>query len=215
MTWTYETVDLDVALNPTYGVIGTGSYMYDTPYGMAHMRGVSDTGSMVGYVDYTGGTINGILDVNGTFTLVGPNYSNALGINTHGTIVGGYFDGVQHGMICTSVCVIWDYPDAMYSYTMLEGINDAGVIVGRMATSTHQYGFVDDGGVISVLDMPGGISVYGISADNVVSGMYNDGTWHGFLARDTVDVSEPMSLAIFGASLLLLFLIHRKFVRRS
>jgi hypothetical protein len=107
-----------------------------------------------------------------------------------------------------------DVPGA--AQTILNGINDAGQIVGSFSMVGYPYphAFVMSGGSHTTLDVPGAISTtaYGINDAGQIVGSYVDGggTRHGFLA--TI-VPEPASLTLVGSGLLAVLVYgcrHRK-----
>jgi probable HAF family extracellular repeat protein len=74
-----------------------------------------------------------------------------------------------------------DVPGA--SYTVAQGINDSGQIVGWYNSTGRGYGFLDTGGSLTTIDVPGaiGTEAYGINDSGQIVGSYYDGRTHGFL----------------------------------
>jgi hypothetical protein len=106
------------------------------------------TTSIVGFYQPTSITSLGFLDVGGTISTIDPfssTFTQALGVNDLGEIVGFYVDpitGVQHGYIDNGgVFTSFDPPDS--ASTTINGLNDKGDIVGFFTDNNdHVLGFV-------------------------------------------------------------------------
>lgn len=109
------------------------------------------TPSIVGFYQPDAGltTSFGYLDVGGTITTIDPfgsTFTQALGVNDKGDIVGFYTDvgGTQHGYIDNGgVFTSFDAPGAVAGTTTINGVNDKGDIVGFYTTASDTVvGFV-------------------------------------------------------------------------
>ena len=78
----------------------------------------------------------------------------------------------------------------------LSRVNNAGDLVGN--TFITNEGFLDSGGVFSLIDVPGASSthVFGINNLGQIVGTYteNDGSSHGFLATPISEPAPPLLL---------------------
>lgn len=178
------------------------------------LSGISESGVLVGFYRDSGGEAHGIADTAGTFTEIdfpGATYTFANGINIVGTIVGGYgvsATSYEQGFVdVAGIFTTVDFPGALI--TEVTGINDSGMIVGYYLThqgnSFPEHGFIENAGSFTTIDFPGAIGTvaYGINDGGTIVGSYDDtiGT-HGFLATTVIEsVSEPVTLALFGAGL--------------
>lgn len=101
-----------------------------------------------------------------------PTFTQALGINSGGTIVG--FDGptiAQGFNLSSGTFTTENYPAA--AQTMVTGINSAGSTVGiYIDTAGTTHGFTDIGGVFKTVDQPGTVfnQGLGINSSNVTVG---------------------------------------------
>jgi probable HAF family extracellular repeat protein len=143
--------------------------------------------------------------VNGSFTQIdvpGASFTNAIGINDAGQIVGFFGDstGRDHGFFETGGSFTQiDVPGA--GLTEAFGINNAGQIVGFFSGSTDSGGFLDTGGSFTQIDVPGafGTDPSGINNAGQIVGSFFDSTGgHGFLATP---IPEPSSLLLFDVGL--------------
>lgn len=170
-------------------------------------RGINNSGQIVGTVDIPSGGLE-------SFRLRGGNYSifnvggGANGINDAGDIVGthgadGYF--LRNGISSTI-----DFPGA--PGTVLEGINDRGVIVGFYFDASRAgvtHGLILDRHGLSNFDVPGSTSteISGINNRGDFVGNYVDsaGNVHGFLAtpvkRETEGDGAAQSPAVSSSAL--------------
>jgi hypothetical protein len=124
----------------------------------------------------------------------------AFGINDIGEVVGNYVnknDHHQHGFLRSSKgdFTTFDLPNS--AFTMGEGINNAGTIVGYYADQVtpfveHDQGFVLEKGVFTTVDVPDPsdpsgkaqqTAIQSINAKGEIVGSYDDskGVEHGFL----------------------------------
>jgi hypothetical protein len=162
-----------------------------------YLLDVNDAGDFVGSFNDTVTTRQGLAVIGGNSTIItipGSSLMDATGINGSDQIVGEYYDPpsntTSHGYFRDTNGMLTfpiDFPGSIS--TILVGINDGGLIVGR---------YVDSGGVEHGLlfkrpstflsfDYPGasGTSLNGINDSKFISGRYTDGSGirHGFLAR--------------------------------
>ena len=111
--------------------------------------GVNNLGNVCGFTVDKAGVNHGWLRVQGTFTLLnypGSTGTQALGVNNKGIVVGVYTDstGASHGFTYNSVTPAWqsiDDPNGPGT-TVVNGINDAGNLVGFSGTAPLNNGFV-------------------------------------------------------------------------
>ena len=136
----------------------------------------------------------------GTFTSIDPPgalYTEALGINTAGDIVGNYSgaDAHQHGFLLhKGVYTTIDFPGA--TDTWITAINDQGQMAGAYGTGLKQigkllwpvyHGFVNDNGAFTSFDVPyagaAGTLAYGLNNKNQLVGFCIDGngTYFGYI----------------------------------
>jgi len=126
-----------------------------------------------------------------TFTTIdvpGATLTNAIGINAHGQIVGGFADagGASHGFLLEEeTFTTIDVPGA--TSTGAFGINNRGQISGFYSdVSGGQHGFLLDKGSFGTIDIPGAIrtDANGINNRGQIVGGFTDsgGAFHGFLA---------------------------------
>ena len=106
------------------------------------------TPSIVGFYQPTSTTSLGFLDVGGTITPIDPfgsTFTQALGVNDLGEIVGFYVDnitGVQHGYIDNGG-VFTSFDPSGSVNTTINGVNDLGDIVGFFTNNNDSVlGFV-------------------------------------------------------------------------
>jgi probable HAF family extracellular repeat protein len=135
-----------------------------------------------------------------TFTTIavpfpGALYTDVLGINNRGQIVGLYLvvdSGGAHylgflddGGIFSTLDVPGNGGRGYASFTSPEAINDHGQIVGFYGDTSGRHGFLYEGGVFSTLDVPGASETlaHGINNHGQIVGEYIDsgGGFHGFL----------------------------------
>jgi uncharacterized membrane protein len=113
-----------------------------------------------------------------------------FGINDHRQIVGDcVIGGNRHGFLLSKgVYTTFDPPGS--GFTVAEGINNAGQIVGWYTdapppNNKYEYGFVKSNGVFEKINVPGSTytDVYSINAQGEIVGAYGDakGVDHGFI----------------------------------
>jgi probable HAF family extracellular repeat protein len=171
----------------------------DAPYEGAvgtQTSGINNAGVIVGTWYTASGTAGGMfMWHHGAFTQIpaDPGTSNpeATAINNGGDIVGGLDDsnGVGHGFLLhDGVYSLIDPPGSLY--TIVNGINDSGAIVGQYCTTqdckqTALQGFTFMNGTYTTINYPDAIatSLNDINDAGVVVGVYFDqaGFVHGFL----------------------------------
>jgi hypothetical protein len=115
----------------------------------AQATGINNPGNVCGfYVDATG-VNHGWLQVDGYFTVLdypGSTGTQALGLNNKGLVAGSWTDtsGNSHGFVYTVSSKTFtpvDDPDGMGT-TIVNGINDNGLLVGFYGTAPINSGFV-------------------------------------------------------------------------
>jgi probable HAF family extracellular repeat protein len=164
---------------------------------------INSAGAVAG--EYFDGSEHGFVESRGNFTTIdapGAYITRAYGINAKGTVVGQYWDQTghgQHGFVYNkgNLATI-DVPQSTGG-TVVNGINDSGVIVGAYAGPTGINGFIDDNGTITTIDVPGARDTQpeGISDNGVIVGVYDyGGQEHGFVATPTSISSTSASLTM-------------------
>jgi hypothetical protein len=128
---------------------------------------------------------------NGTTTTIidqGGLQAHAYDVNDPGVVVGSV-RSFSSGM---SVAFVYQH-GALNTFTVgglnteAHGINNTGTIVGVTTTApdaTGDQGFIDRGGVITALNVPGAVATDPLDINNQgdVAGSFYDGThWHGFI----------------------------------
>lgn len=117
--------------------------------GGAQATGINDTQSVSGFYIDSKGVNHGFLLSTGVFTKLdfpGSTFTQALGLNNKNQVVGTYFDNAnaQHGFVYTVTSKTWqsiDDPNGVGT-TVVNGINDKGVLVGFWGTAPTNTGFV-------------------------------------------------------------------------
>jgi hypothetical protein len=143
--------------------IGTSSFTPVTPPGSFNAvavtaSGINNLGDISGFFTNSSGNTLGFLDIGGIFTsLSDPSGSGAntmiFGLNDNGDAVGSYVDaaGVTHGFVYDWLTNTWktvDDPSGSatpafgVTGTTINGINDAGTLVGFYSDGTNVNGFV-------------------------------------------------------------------------
>jgi len=153
-------------------------------------NGINNSGQIVGfYSDPTGG--HGFVKNGGSYATIdvpGYDFTYANGINDAGDVAGWTYDFGQSGFVKSGFVKSGggyrtiDVPGA--NYTEAYGINNSGQVAGTFVNSTGTHGFIESGGVFTILDhYPGATIVYGINNLGDVVGYYNDGPGqiHGFV----------------------------------
>jgi len=154
-----------------------------------------------------------------TFDVPNSVYTDVLGINNLGVMVGNYIDNsyVGHGFIVSRGQITTvDVPGA--AYTLLQSINDWGTAVGWWASATDGsvHGFIRSwSGAITTLDDPNATQdvgpltfAYGINNAGVVVGQYMTSfeggccTAYGFQYKNgtfsTISVPGEDDTAVYG-----------------
>jgi hypothetical protein len=120
--------------------------------------GINDAGVVSGFYMDSGGVVHGFIDNGGTYTSLddpggGGTNTMLLGLNNNGLVVGSYVDGSgeTHGLIYNRNTLTWltiDEPGASATAafgvtgTTVNGINDAGDLVGFYSDGTNVDGFL-------------------------------------------------------------------------
>jgi probable HAF family extracellular repeat protein len=129
-------------------------------------RQVSPTADCVGDVHLT----PQLIDVPGS------NFTEALGINNHGDVVGAYGDSQnqQHGFVMQNGTIRTLDPPGSFG-TLASKINDAGAIVGSFFDGTTVHGFLYKNGGFQQIDFPGSLftAAIGINSAGDIVGVYN------------------------------------------
>ncbi len=117
--------------------------------GGAQATGINNSGQVCGFFIDAKGVSHGWLQILGNVTIL--NYPDststaALGLNNKGQVVGSYTDsaGNTHGFVYYVTTKKWqmvDDPDGTDT-TIVQGINDDGVLVGFYGTTPINTGFV-------------------------------------------------------------------------
>ena len=171
----------------------------DVGYAQTKVTSFDNFGRSVGRVTDGSGNTYGAIDTGGVITAIpGPAFltkspltSFFNGVNDSGVAVGGYYDGNghEHGRvynIATGVTNGYDVPGA--TSTVLDGINDAGDIVGTLFVAGTSRGFrlVAATAILTFVDRQGSMlnsAAYSINNEGQIGGQYSDlgGTKHGFI----------------------------------
>jgi hypothetical protein len=116
----------------------------------------------------------------------------AFGINDQSQIVGDYVDatdGNRHGFLLSQGTYTKPLDPPGSTFTVAEGINNAGVIVGVYFDANGQHGFLLKNGVYTQVDVPGATAtaINSINPQGEIAGYYNDasGNSHGFVGTPT------------------------------
>jgi hypothetical protein len=142
---------------------GTGpdhAYVYDEMGGVfeqftipnstsAQATGINNFQNVCGFTIDSAGVMHGWLQIAGQFTILDfpqATATQALGLNNKGVLVGSYSDtaGASHGFTYTVGTKTWqsiDDPNGIGT-TVVNGINDSGILVGFSGTSPVNNGFV-------------------------------------------------------------------------
>ncbi len=136
-------------------------YIYDEVGGVFHVltipgavngaqaTGINNSGMVCGFFIDANNINHGYLLNRGIFMTLdfpGSTFTQALGLNNQGQVVGSYIDGsgLTHGFVYTigtAKFVTVDDPDGVGT-TLVNGINDAGTLVGFFGTAPVNTGFV-------------------------------------------------------------------------
>ncbi len=117
--------------------------------GGAQATGINNSSSVCGFYIDANGVNHGWLQIQGHFTVLdypGSSGTQALGLNNKGLVVGTWTDtsGNSHGFVYTvssGTFTSVDDPDGIGT-TIVNGINDNGLLVGFYGTSPLNSGFV-------------------------------------------------------------------------
>ena len=116
--------------------------------GGAQATGINNSQQICGFYIDANGVNHGFLLNFGLFLTLdapGSTFTQALGLNNNGQVVGDYMDasGATHGFVWTSAggFKTIDNPNGIGT-TVVNGINDKGVLVGFYGTSPINSGFV-------------------------------------------------------------------------
>jgi probable HAF family extracellular repeat protein len=153
---------------------------------------INAAGQVVGsYVDGSG-ALHGFLYTAGNYTTLDdpsasglpPPWTWATGINSSGQIVRNYtVNGQSHGFVYDNGTYTTIVDPLSIGGTYLEGINDAGDIVGFYSDSNgNEHGFLYSGGTFAPIDNNQGASrtiLFGINDTDQIVGVYTGG--HGFI----------------------------------
>jgi probable HAF family extracellular repeat protein len=165
-----------------------------------HAFGINDGGEVVGSFNPSQGAPPSAFvfqsGISSFFQVPGATATEAHGVNNAGAIV-GIADG--RGFV-----------DIGGQFTFIVGdpmaINNGGTIVGSSFYGTHTHGFVDVGGHITAVDMPGAADTWvtGINDNGTIVG-YSDavsgGVAQGFFATDPPPDPAPAApLSVFDTS---------------
>jgi hypothetical protein len=184
--------------------------------------GISDSGKITGwYWDATALRNRAFIDTNGSYIAVndpaaaGQNGTVGVGINHTGEVAGYYSDsvGVTHGFLRDASGNFTDFATPVGNLTYVDGLNDAGQIVGTYDSNGINNGFLRNvAGGFTTIDDPsgtGGTSLGGINNLGQITGAYADsnGIVRGFIATP---VPEPASIAALGGALFAMGMVKRR-----
>ena len=134
-----------------YGELGGGVFQVITipaAAGGAQATSINNSQQICGFYVDAGGVNHGFLLNFGllvTLDAPGSTFTQALGLNNRGQVVGDYMDaaGATHGFVWTSAggFTTIDDPNGIGT-TVVNGINDNGVIIGFFGTAPINSGFV-------------------------------------------------------------------------
>lgn len=137
----------------------------EIPPGGSWPLAVSSSGAIVGSYYDSARQFDSFLLANGIYTTLQPPPNSAPGIfahdvNNHGQIVGEFGSAASSGigeqgfLYAGGTMTVIDYPGAVN--TSLNGINDAGEIVGAYYDQAGiEHGFLDSNNVFTTIDYPG------------------------------------------------------------
>jgi hypothetical protein len=118
--------------------------------GGAQATGINNASNVCGFYIDKNGTNHGWLLIQGNFTVLdfpGSQQTQALGLNNKGVLVGSYVDGTGNGhgftyVISSKTWKTIDDPNQTSLSTVVNGINDKGMLVGFWGVSPTNTGFV-------------------------------------------------------------------------
>jgi hypothetical protein len=115
----------------------------------AQATGINNSGNVCGFYQDSKNVNHGWLLANGTLTLLnypGSTGTQALGLNNKSLVVGSYTDasGLSHGFTYNTSTAAWQSIDdpSGAGTTIVNGVNDAGDLVGFYGTSPVNSGFM-------------------------------------------------------------------------
>lgn len=178
--------------------------------------GINNNGDVVGYYYNSDGTLNAY-SYNGagsfsTFNLpaLGAGGSGGFGstsnvsladINNAGKMVGSYVDvnGNKKSFIPNGSGLASFTDSLATNGTFATGINDSGLIVGYYQIGSVSYGFTDNAGTVSTLNLGTNTVANGINNAGEIVGYFTDsGGTHGFLDNNgTITALNDSSSASF------------------
>jgi probable HAF family extracellular repeat protein len=191
-----STLTIPTAVNSSGTVVGT----YQT-----------SAGDDLAFV-YSGGTFN-------AFAVPGAAETNPVAITDSGEIIGYYFDsaGDTFGFTYSSTNGFNTFTSSSGLATNVTGADNAGDIIGFDGVTAQ--GFVDVGGTISTLSIPGAVLVepLAILNANTIVGDFETakGVTEGFSATLPASVPEPATFALFGVPAIGMMVGRRARVRRK
>lgn len=183
------------------------------------VTGINNAGVTVGFWVDGSGANYGFVEQGGTFTTVAnpavQQFNQLLAINDSEIAAGFYTDvaGNSHGYTYnvgagtfTSVTV------AGFASVQATAINNAGTVAGTAGNGASTQGFIDAGGIVTLLNGPAGsvsTAVFGLNNLGYADGFYTDaaGVDHGFLydvatqSYTTIDAPNASKVAGGGTVL--------------
>jgi len=136
---------------------------------------VNQLGAAVGSFSASASLTKGFMLVNGNWTTIaypGAQVTYALGINDSGAVVGSYASSVNNGFLWQNgTFTTINHPHGKYG-TVLNGVNNSGVIVGNRLNGDRDFAFIYENGVFKYIVYPGGDFTLagGINNNGVISG---------------------------------------------
>ena len=143
---------------------------------------VNQLGAAVGSFDDNPALTKGFMLANGNWTTIaypGAQATYAIGINDNGAVVGSYATTVNNGFLWQNgKFTTINHPLAKYG-TVLNGINNSGVIVGNRLSGDRDFAFIYENGAFKYIVYPKGDYTLagGINNNGLISGqIYLKGT---------------------------------------
>ena len=167
--------------NPQYlhGFMLQGGKMTVVNYPKANNTWLFDVnllGAAVGSFSSSPSLTKGFMLVNGNYTTIaypGAQATYALAINDNGAVVGSYATSVNNGFFWQNgKFTTINHPRAKYG-TVLNGVNNSGVIVGNRLSGDRDFGFIYENGAFKYIVYPGGDFTLagGINNNGLISGL--------------------------------------------